>query len=255
MSLLLRLLWTLSLLPLFSACAVWRAETLPDERDDIATARWALASFETAPDQPWHHWQLPGKRTTQFRPVRLDGRDAVSVTAEASASMLRKRVRIEPAALGQMNFSWKVPELIAQADMAEREADDAPVRVVLAFDGDRRTWSARNATLSEMARLLTGEEMPYATLMYVWCNRRAPGTVIVNPRTDRIRKLVVESGPRRLGQWLDYERDIRADFIHAFGEEPGALVAVGVMSDTDNTRTSTRAWYGALRMVPSASTP
>jgi len=183
----------------------------------------------------------------------LDGRDAMAVTAASSASMLRKRVHLAPDALGRVAFSWKVPELIAAADMALREADDAPVRVVLAFDGDRSTWSARNAMLSEMARALTGEEMPYATLMYVWCNQRAPGSVIVNPRTDRIRKLVVESGEGRLGRWLDYERDIRADYRQAFGEEPGALLAIGIMSDSDNTGSTVKAWYGPVRMLPGAS--
>ena len=36
-----------------------------------------------------------------------------------------------------------------------------------------------------LLRILTGEELPYATLMYVWCNKRAPGSVVRNPRTDR----------------------------------------------------------------------
>jgi hypothetical protein len=85
--------------------------------------------------------------------------------------------------------------------------------------------------------------------MYVWCNTRAPGTVIVNPRTDRIRKLVVESGAQHLNQWLDYERDIRADFEKAFGEAPGALVGIGIMTDSDNTQAQTRAWYGPLQLA------
>ena len=52
-----------------------------------------------------------------------------------------------------------------------------------------------------------------------------------SPRSDRIRKLVVESGSARLDQWLDYERDIRADFERVFGEPPGALVGVAIMTD------------------------
>ena len=92
--------------------------------------------------------------------------------------------------------------------------------------------------------------MPYATLMYVWCNLDQPGSVLVNPRTDRIRKLVMESGPGKLSQWLDYERDIRADFVKAFGEPPGALVTMAIMTDTDNTRSTAQAWYGPVRLVP-----
>lgn len=197
----------------------------------------------------WQHYTLPGKTPTQFAYTRKDGRDAMAVLSVASASMLRRQVRIEPADLHRVNFSWLVPALIEGADMAERDKDDAPVRLVLAFEGDRSRFSAKNAMLSELARALTGEEMPYATLMYVWSAKRPPGTVIVNPRTDRIRKFVVESGPTQLGRWRDYERDIRADFERAFGEPPGALVGVGIMTDSDNTRSRATAWYGPVRLA------
>ncbi|HSV45109.1 MAG TPA: DUF3047 domain-containing protein [Ramlibacter sp.] len=200
----------------------------------------------------WEHYALPGKARTLFSYSRKDGRDAVAVTAASSASMLRHKVRIAPEALGNVRFSWQVPQLIQDADMALREADDSPVRVILAFEGDRSRWSARNAMLSELARTITGEEMPYATLMYVWCNKRAPGSVIQSPRTDRIRKIVLESGPDKLNRWLDYERDIRADYQRAFGEAPGALVGIAIMTDSDNTRSRASAWYGPVRLVPAA---
>jgi hypothetical protein len=213
---------------------------------------WTLASGG-APNAPaWQHYKLPGKQPSRFSYVRKDDRDAMLASARSSASMLRQVVRIEPAGLANVRFSWKVPALIAQADMALREADDSPVRIVLAFEGDRRKLSGKNAMLSELARALTGEEMPYATLMYVWCNTRKPGTVIVNPRTDRIRKLVVESGAGKLHQWVDYERNIRADYEKAFGEAPGALVGIAIMTDSDNTHSNTQAWYGPVTFGPAA---
>ncbi|CAN7406777.1 DUF3047 domain-containing protein [Pseudorhodoferax sp. LjRoot39] len=230
-------------------CASWRSEQdEPVAVAAIAQTPWAMASLPQVDGKPWQRLPLPGKRETQFDPVRADGRAALAVTADASASMVRRQVHVPADALGQLSFSWKVPALIAGADMAARDADDAPVRLVLAFEGDRSRFSAKNAMLSELARALTGEEMPYATLMYVWCNSRAPGSVIMNPRTDRIRKIVVESGSDGLGQWRDYERDVRADFVRAFGEEPGALVAVGIMTDSDNTGSHVRAWYGPLNL-------
>lgn len=198
----------------------------------------------------WQHYRLPGKQPTLFTSAQAEGRPAMAVRAVASASMLRKTVRVEPAALGKLCFSWKVPALIEGADLTQRDGDDSPVRVVLAFEGDRSKFSAKNAMLSELALALTGEELPYATLMYVWGNHRAAGSVIINPRTDRIRKLVLESGPGQLNRWLDYERDIRADYEKAFGEAPGALLAIGIMTDTDNTRSSTLAWYGPVTLVP-----
>ena len=153
----------------------------------------------------------------------------------------------EPVTLPSAALQWQHMDA---ADLTQRDLGDSPVRIVLAFEGDRSRFSAKNAMLSELAHALTGEPLPYATLMYVWCNNREPGSVIINPRTDRIRKLVMESGSRNLGQWLDYERDIRADFEKAFGEAPGALLAVGIMTDSDNTQSTTQAWYGPVKLVP-----
>ena len=210
---------------------------------------WVLASTGGDNALAWSHYKLPGKTPSQFKPVHEGGRDAMEAAAQSSVSLMRQMVNIQPADLGKLKFSWKVPVLIAQADMEVRDADDSPVRIVLAFDGDRSSFSAKNAMLSELAKLLTGEELPYATLMYVWCNKRVPGSVIENPRTDRIRKLVVESGSNHLNQWLDYERTIRADFEKAFGEAPGKLMSIAIMTDTDNTKSFARAWYGPVQLI------
>jgi hypothetical protein len=181
----------------------------------------------------WQHLTFPGKTANQFAYLQVDGRRAMGVRSKGAISMLRKTVSIEPAQLAGLRFSWKVPGLIEGADLGQGGKGDSPVRLVLAFDGDRSRMSPRDHMLSELARTLTGEEMPYATLMYVWSNHHVPGSVLKNSRTERIRKWVLESGPDSLNRWLDYERDIRADFVAAFGEEPGRLIAAGIMTDTD----------------------
>ena len=95
--------------------------------------------------------------------------------------------------------------------------------------------------------MLTGEEPPYATLMYVWDTHAPIDTLVTSPRTDRIRKWVLDSGPAELGRWRDHRRDLRADFVQAFGEAPGRLRSVALMTDADNTGGSARAWYGPLQ--------
>jgi hypothetical protein len=88
----------------------------------------------------------------------------------------------------------------------------------------------------ELARTLSGEAPPYATLAYVWDATAPVGRVVVHPRTDRMRKIVVESGRESLRQWRRYRRSLAADYRLAFGEPPGPLLAVAVMTDGDNTR-------------------
>lgn len=201
---------------------------------------------------PWQHQTFPGKRKNRYQYVWRDGRPAMAVSSHQSISAWR-RVLAQPQAgddLGALRFSWKVDRLIAEADLLQGAKEDSPVRLVLVFDGDRSRFSQRDAMLSELARTLTGEPLPYATLMYVWSNQLPVGTVVNNKRTDRIRKLVIQSGPQGVGQWLDYERDIRADYQQVFGEPPGSLKAVAIMTDTDNTASTVRAWYGPIELRP-----
>lgn len=223
----------------------------PGDADAPPAAAPSLQAF----GQTWTPQLLPTKTPTVYRVQQHAGREAIAARASGSASLLRKQVRVEPADLGRLRMSWMVEQLIADADMAARDRDDSPVRVVLAFEGDRSRFSARDAAASELSQLLTGEPLPYATLMYVWCNRRPAGTVIENPRTSRIRQIVLESGIAGLGRWRDYERDVRADYELAFSEAPGALVGVALMTDTDNTRSQVRAWYGAVQWVGGAERP
>lgn len=229
----------------------------PTSNVSRADTPWDKASVLAAPiggAPAWQHRSFPGKAPNQFSYLALDGRPAMAVQSTAAVSVFRKVVQIEPEHLTTLQFSWRKSGLIAGADMALRDKDDA-LRIVLAFDGDRSRLSAKDQIMSELALTLTGEEMPYATLMYVWCNQREVGTVVSNPRTDRIRKLVLESGRAGLGRWLDYERDIRADYRQVFGEEPGRLIAVGLMTDTDNTRSSALTWYGPLSFGLRAAVP
>ena len=191
---------------------------------------------------------MPSKRSEPFEAMHVLGQDALRVRANNSVSILRQRFGDGLPAVGRLTFSWKIDALPLGADLRDSQAEDAPVRIVLAFGGDRSLLSPRTHRLSELSRLLTGEDLPYATLAYVWSEHEPLETVIHNPRTDRIRKLVVQSGNLSFGQWLFYKRDVQADFVRVFGEVPGPLLALALMTDTDNTSSQLQAWYGRLRL-------
>ena len=62
--------------------------------------------------------------------------------------------------------------------------------------------------------------------------------------------VVASSGAEAVGSWQELSRDVAADFRRAFNEEPGRLLAYGVMSDTDNTGETVEAWYGDIEFLP-----
>ena len=121
--------------------------------------------------------------------------------------------------------------------------------------------TSRVVSLSERAvflvsRAASGHELPYATLMYVWSNRHPMGTVIPNPRTRRIEMVVASSGGAEVGKWQTLRRNLFQDFERAFGERPGRLTAVGVLTDTDNTGANAEAWVQMARAPkPTRPTP
>ena len=242
------LAWGLTFLFLQGCSSLQPIAKVNSHESTQAENQAAATSWQPEDQLKWEVVKIPGKVPTQYSVVRLSDRRSLMASASSSASMLRKELRIEPAQLNELSFSWQIQKLIDGADMAQRDQDDSPVRLVLAFDGDRCQFSPKNAMLSELTHALTGQPMPYATLMYVWCNQRPVNSVIQNPRTDRIRKIVVETGAGRLNQWITYERNIRADYEKAFGEPPGALIGIGLMTDSDNTRSQAQAWYGPIAL-------
>jgi Protein of unknown function (DUF3047) len=194
----------------------------------------------------WMPFVLPGKTPTAYSAGVADGRWVLHARSERSASMYRRALRIEPDRLGQLTFSWKVASVLPDADVRHSETEDAVVRVLLAFDGDPARLSARTRMMFELMQSLSGESPPFATLMYVWDSQAEVGSVVLNKRSDRIRKIVLESGPTHLGHWRSYQRDVRADYRRAFGEDPGALIGLAVMTDSDNTQSRAEAWYGEI---------
>jgi hypothetical protein len=210
----------------------------------------ALGSPTIEAESGWRPFVLPGKRATQYRFTSKDGRWAIEARADASASMLRRAVDVPPGALADVSWAWWVDQPLADADLAHVERTDSPAQLVLAFDGDRSRLTARERSMAELARALTGEEPPYATLVYAWATHTPLEAVVHNPRTDRVRKIVVDSGSAETRRWREHRRDVVADYVRAFGEPPGRLIAVGVMTDADNTRATARAWYGRITLHP-----
>jgi hypothetical protein len=195
------------------------------------------------PPKGWHAVSLPGKEPTRYQWGTKDGRRALGAASERSASLWRRKVDVAAERLGPVEFAWWVDTLIEDASIADASREDAAARVLFAFEGDERKLPARTRAIYDLAEALTGERPPYATLMYVFETSKPVGTIVHGVRSDRVRKMVLDSGAGSLRQWRVHQRDLAADFRAAFGEDPGRLIAVAVMTDSDNTKSRAAAWY------------
>jgi hypothetical protein len=190
-------------------------------------------------------------KPTHYGVVRAGERKVLHAFAASSATGLRCAVQIDPALFGRLRFSWRVREAPSHADVDVAERDDCPARLVLAFGGDDSRLPLRDRLFFEQVELFTGQRLPFATLMYVWDGgKHALESVHRNHRSARIQYLTVESGAQRTGHWLHYERDVVADYQRVFGETPGPIIGVGVLTDADALKTELEAWYGDISLSP-----
>jgi hypothetical protein len=192
---------------------------------------------------------LPSKPRTEYKLVRSPEGVALEANADQSASGLYRRIRIDPKANPLLEWRWRVANLIPGADKRVAALDDSPARLIVSFHGDPARLDFQARSQFRLARAISGRSLPYATLMYVWSNEHPVGTVIANPHTDRIRAIVVASGQEGVGEWRHYRRNVLEDYRRAFGEEPWDIVAVGLMTDADNTRQKARCLYGDITFL------
>jgi hypothetical protein len=187
------------------------------------------------------------KTPTKYAFVESDGKVVVHARAESAASGFNFPVKFDVRSAPFAEFRWKIAKLIDGADNRVAAKEDSPVRLVLGFDGDKSKLTFKERTASALARSATGKDLPYAQMIYIWSNTEPVGTVIENTHTRRVRMVVAATGSADAGKWVTLTRNVAEDFKKAFGEEPGLMTDVGIMTDTDNTGETAEAWYGDIR--------
>jgi hypothetical protein len=186
------------------------------------------------------------KRMTEYALVDYGGTTVMKAIAHASASGLRHVVSVDLRSMPWLQWRWKVPQVI---EAGGPQVEDSPARVIVTFEGERDQLPPEEQMNYDLALALTGNKLPYATLMYVWEHRLPEGTILTHHMTSRVKMVVVGSGSRKVGVWHDERHNVLADYRRAFGEEPPRVASIGIMSDSDNTGTSVTAYFGDIRFA------
>jgi hypothetical protein len=191
----------------------------------------------------WQSWSLSRfKSPSRYQLVDNGGSTVVRATAKATASGLIQYLDIDPREQPVLTWRWRVMDLMPSAD----SADDSPVRVVVSFSGDLDKLSLTDRIFYDNFRLVSGQQLPYAALMYVWGSQTPRDGMVPNRYTSRIKIIAVETGRDRLGAWQTVTRNVVEDFRRAFGEEPGKVVSLGILTETEHTERELEAYYGDL---------
>ena len=186
------------------------------------------------------------ERQTAYTLIKDGETTVVKAVSEASASGLIREVKINILEYPIVAWRWKVDNVLSKGDVTKKAGDDYPARLYLTFEYDPRKVGFFEKAKYEAIRLLYGHYPPLGAVNYIWESKAPKGTVVPNPYTDRVKMVVVESGPAQLNQWVPEERNLYEDYTKIFGEQPPLVSGVAIMTDTDNTGETAVAYYGDI---------
>ena len=143
----------------------------------------------------------PAFRMTVGHTVRVEARSA----AGTASYRLRAPLRPAPNRSGTLTWRWRTETPIHTATLRVRARDDAPARVLVAFDDGR-------------------------SIAYTWGNTEGRGEGFLAGGRAVI---VLERAEDADGSWHVERRDPFADYRRLFNRAPHPIVAIGVGADTD----------------------
>jgi hypothetical protein len=193
------------------------------------TAPLVVGDFSAGELTGWEQEEFAGR--TSYRIVQDNGRKVLQAVSRGNASALVKKLDLDINQRPILSWSWKIEGVLPVGDGRRKEGDDYAARIYVVFPAFF-FWNTRS-------------------LSYVWANRLPVGEMWPNAFAGKaVTMIAVDSGGAKAGQWVGHRRDVRADFRRVYGEDPPALGAVAVMTDSDNTRGRAVAYYGDISLSP-----
>ena len=157
-----------------------------------------------------------------------NGENILRAVSKGTSSVLVKEIDVKLSQRPLLTWEWKAVQFPSNKKneiLAAKPDNDFAARVYVAFRGSTPLSSD--------------------VIQYVWDDHFPEGTYAESPYSGKTKIIVIQNGPS--ADWITERRDLIKDYEMLFGKPPhGDVVAVGLMSDSDNTGTSSEAYYRRL---------
>jgi len=195
--------------------------------EDVLVGKFSAADLSGWEDQPF-------KGKTSYSLVTDNGKMVLKASSFHAASGLIKKVKLSVSEYQTLRWSWKIDHPLKKEDVNTKRGDDFAARIYVVFPKTSFPklfpWKVR-------------------AICYVWASKLPKDAHVPSPRTANSIDVAVESGGDKAGSWVTEERNIYEDYRKFFGEEPPALGAVALMTDTDDSQDEATAWYGDISLT------
>ena len=183
----------------------------------------------------WKEHVFNGK--TSYRIEMIENSEKVlHATSHGTSSVLFKQVDVSLSKRPFLTWEWKAASFPSKKQdkvLAARSDNDFVARIYIAFRG----------------RIPLSSDV----IQYVWDDHFPVGTSASSPFARSNKVLVIRSGQTPPSEsWVAEKRDLVADYQKLFGKNPhGNVMAIGLMSDSDNTGTESEAYFRRLSIQKS----
>ena len=183
--------------------------------------------FDQLDANRWQEVEVDGQ--TDYAVVDLEGRRCLRADSRGGASILLSKLRFRPDRHEWLSWHWRVDRLIEGEALERKDGSDASARVYVYFDTGILLWQRKS-------------------IDYVWSATLPIGTILSSAYSSNSKIIVAESGSGHVGQWQAVVRNLEDDYRRCFGAKPPDAIAIGVMTDTDNTGATALAYFDDLRI-------
>jgi hypothetical protein len=189
----------------------------------------------------WHYYEVEGS----VHPLQFESADgAIHLASDSSAGLIWRAVRYDPVNEPLLQWRWKVSRTFDTSTPLAPEFDNFPARLLVGFDSGWKSAGPAALTWRRKVQDYTGVTPPARAICYTFGgkleNNEAVDAafgegriVVINLRTPR-------DAP---GQWFSEVRDIASDYRSVFGEDPPAVMALGLGCDSHRMKAKVEAWF------------
>lgn len=185
-----------------------------------------IGEFSKANLNNWEEKVFTGK--SKYQLVRLNERIVLKSEANASASGLFKKVRVDLTQTPFLNWSWQIEKAHPPLEERTKQGDDYAARIYLVVDGGLLFWKS-------------------IALNYVWSSSQTIESTWPSSYAVKNVMLVAQrTNDHPLSTWYKEKRNVYNDFKNIFEKEITHIDAVAIMTDSDNSGGDVKAYYGDI---------
>lgn len=193
------------------------------------------------PEEIWEGrsgWRYAKTQKRQVYYSIAKEKDNYYLTAETEGEAVNfgREAKINLRLYQKLRWRWRVHSLPEGGDETDSEKNDvgASVRIIIG-----------TSPLSARA------------IKYTWSTTLEPRTMTADGQVthgteiddSRLKVIVLQSGPEKLGQWVWEEVDVYEDYRRLFGGDPRPMDVFSLLTDSDNTKTFVKADYDDIMFI------